>query len=267
MPRLKSANRVAALLLASLALACHHHVPAIRFAPPGTDADQLRTSFALSDAERNSLTPDALKQFTQAQLDQIYVRLSPGVIPDGPFRGDLFFPRGANSHLRVGDVAPSLPPAFSAAAAMPFEELGRALWKGKVFFKSEGILRNRIDDLALLKPLIKDSSSIPKLTFDGETTWLLFPAQVSCGDSLLEPGRRAIVIDYSKGPQITGYRQVPDGLAAPDALDIHDEIRIVKPGLYLGRAYFRGKFGLNFTLVKPDGGGAGPAPDLHGDCV
>jgi len=239
-------------MLASILLACHHRVPV--------------PTFPLSDAGRSSLTADSLKQFAQPELDAIYKSLSPGAIPDGPFRGDLFFPRGANKDLKIADVAPNLPVALSAAAAMPFEKLGRVLWKGKVFFKSTGVLRNRIDDLALLKPLIKDSSSIPKLTFDGATTWLLFPARVSCGASLLEPARRAIVIDYSKGPEIEGYRQVPDGLAGPDALDIHDEIRVVKPGLYLGRAYFRGTFRLNFTLVKPAGEPGAPA-NINADCA
>jgi hypothetical protein len=258
---------VAVTLLAALALApgCHHHLPPIRFAPRGTDGDQLRNSYALSDAERNSLSPDVLRQLDQAQVDQIYQRLSPGPIPDGAFAGDLFFPRGVNRRVRIRDVAPSLPAKLSALAAMPFEDLGRLLWKGKVFFKSDGILRNRIDDLLLLKPLIPDSSSIPKATFDGQTTWLLFPAQVSCGTSMLEPSRHAIVIDYSKGPQIQGYREIPDGLAGPTALDIRDEIRVVKPGLYLGRAYFRGRFGLNFTLVKPVGSPGVPT-EVQDDC-
>jgi hypothetical protein len=246
-------------------LACHHAPPSIRFAPDGTSREQLRTAFALSDAERNSLTPEGLRELTQAQVDQIYLRLSPGPLPDGPFKGDLFFPRGAVRHTRVGDLGP-LPPALSAAAAMPFERLGKALWKGKVFFKSEGILRNRIDDLAILKPLIRDSASIPKLTVNGVTTWLLFPAKVSCGASRLDPSGRAIVIDYSKGSEVAGFREIPDRLAGPDALDILDEVRVVKPGLYLGRAHFRGQFRLNFTLVKPDAGPAA-AVDVQGDCA
>ena len=72
---------------------------------------------------------------------------------------------------------------------MRAEDLGRAFWRGKVFFRSQGILRNRIEDLLLLRPIIKDSDNIPKLTFDGETTWLLFPAQLSCGTSRFDPTR------------------------------------------------------------------------------
>jgi hypothetical protein len=81
-------------------------------------------------------------------------------------------------------------------AALQAEDLGRMFWKGKVFFGSQGILRNRIDDLLVLRPIIKDDEKIPKLTFDGETTWLLFPAALSCGTGRLDQTRRSIVIDY-----------------------------------------------------------------------
>ena len=252
------------LAIVTAVSACHHSAPPVRFAPDGTSLDRQRAEFALSDIERQSLTPESLRRFTQAQLDQIYVRLSTGPMPDGPFRGDLFIPRGGAKPGRVSDIAPNLPAKLSAAAGMPLEQLGRALWKGKVFFKAEGILRNRIEDLAILKPFIKDSASIPKLTFDGQTTWLLFPARTSCGNSRLDPARHAIVIDYSKGSGVTGYRDIPDSLAGPEALDILDEVRLVRPGLYLGRAHFRGQFRLNFTLLRPDAPSSGG--DVNGDC-
>jgi hypothetical protein len=257
-----------AVAIVTATAACHHSAPSIRFAPDGTSVDRLRAEFALSAAERQSLTPDTLRLFTQAQLDQIYVRLSTGPMPDGPFRGDLFFPRGSAKPGHLSDLAPNLPARLSAAGAMPLEQLGRALWRGKVFFKADGILRNRIEDLLILKPFIKDSASIPKLTFDGQTTWLLFPAKTSCGPSKLDPAHHAIVIDYSKGSEVTGYREIPDSLAGPDALDILDEVRLVRPGLYLGRAHFRGQFRLNFTLLKPDAPpSTGSESDLTGDCT
>jgi hypothetical protein len=248
------------------AAACHPAAPPVRFAPDGTSVDRLRADFALTPAERQSLTPDTLKRFTQTQLDQIYMRLSTGPMPDGPFRGDLFFPRGSPEPGHVRDVAPNLSGRLAPAGAMPIEKLGRALWKGKVFFKAEGILRNRIEELLILKPFITDRASVPKLTFDGQTTWLLFPAKTSCGNSKLDPAHHAIVIDYSKGSEVTGYREIPDSLAGPDALDILDEVRMVRPGLYLGRAHFRGQFRLNFTLLKPDAVPSADA-DTSADCT
>jgi hypothetical protein len=41
-------------------------------------------------------------------------------------------------------------------------------------------------------------------------------------------------------------------LVGKDGLMIRDEIRMVRPGFYLGRAYFGTLFGLNFTLYNED---------------
>lgn len=100
-------------------------------------------------------------------------------------------------------------------------------------------------------------NTIPKLTFDGETTWLLFPARVTCGTSLFDPQRPSIVVDYSEGPSIDGYRRVPDAVAGAEGLNVRDEVRMVRPGFYLGRAYFGSRFALNFTLVDPAASSAG----------
>ncbi len=242
-------------------------MPLVRFAPPGTDAVRLRAEYSLTDAERLALTPDNVKTLSQDQVDQIYLRLSAGPIPDGPFRGDLFFPRDRRADARIGDLADPALGLLAQSAALPAERLGGALWKGKVFFRSQGILRNRIEQLAILKPFITDSATIPKLTFDGQTTWLLFPALVSCGESRLDPTRRSIVIDYSRGSEVEGYRPVPDRLAGPEGLNIRDEVRRVRRGFYLGRAYFGARFGLNFTLVDPASDtGAPQAGDIQEDC-
>jgi hypothetical protein len=245
----------------------HCAMVSIRFAPPGTDTTRLRTEYPLSDAERAALTPDVLRTFSQDQVDQIYSRLWAGPIPDGPFRGDLFLPRDRHGFSHVRDLPDPAPRLFAKVGTLPVEQLGRALWKGKVFFRSQGVVRNRIEDAAILKALLPDSGTIPKLTFDGQTTWLLFPAAASCGDSRFDPTRRSIVIDYAKGPQIEGYRSVPDDLAGPSGLNVRDEIRRVRAGFYLGRAYFGQRFALNFTLLDPASEGKTlPPGELEQDC-
>jgi hypothetical protein len=256
------------IVAASSIAACHHSPPAIKFAPTGTDTSRLRSEYSLTDAERVALTPQSVRQLTQEQLDQIYKRLSSGPIPDGPFRGDLFFPRDSNRHAPLSDLVERVPPSLAHLAALPIERLGLALWKGKVFFRSQSLLRNRIDDLAVLKPIFPDTASIPKLTFDGETTWLLFPARVSCGQSRLDPTRPSIVIDYAKGSEIEGYRPIPDKLAGPEGLNILDEIRGVRRGFYIGRAYFGARFALNFTLLDPTvSADTMPSQDILQDCA
>jgi hypothetical protein len=262
-------TRVAsAALVLACAAGCHHAPPNVRFAPPGTDVARLRSEFALTDAERLALTPDSIRRLTQEQIDQLYRRLSSGPMPDGPFRGDMFVPKDADGNATIGDVASPVPPLLRNVSAMKLRRIGLAFWRGKVFFRSQGILRNRIEDLAILKPIIGNTDGIQKLTFDGQTTWLLFPAKLSCGESRFDASQRSIVIDYSKGSEVEGYRDVPDKLAGPEGLNIRDEIRVIRRGLYLGRAYFGPKFALNFTLLDPAAPmSASPSPELQQDCT
>ena len=77
---------------------------------------------------------------------------------------------------------------------------------------------------------------------------LLFPAALYCGDSLLDPRRDSVIIDYADTDQLPGFIPEVDYLAGKDKLRVRDEIRMIRPGLYLGRAYLRETFGLTFTL-------------------
>lgn len=273
--RRKGGSRVVRALAVSLLVAvallsgCRTAAPSIlRFAPPGTDLARLRSEFPLSDAERLALTPDNFRSLTQDQVDQIYARLSAGPIPDGPFRGALFFPRDRDGRARVRDLPDPAPKVLAHVAALRAERLGGMLWRGKVFFRSQGIVRNRIEDLVILRPIIKDSDTISKLTFDGQTTWLLFPARLSCGESRFDRTRPSIVVDYAQTAEIEGYRPVPDRLAGPEGLSIYDEVRLVRRGFYLGRSYFGQRFALNFTLMDPaTAAGTPPLADIQEDCV
>jgi len=48
---------------------------------------------------------------------------------------------------------------------------------------------------------------------------------------------------------------------------ILDEIRLVRPGFYLGRVYFGDRFALNFTLLGAAGASAAESPDAQpADC-
>ena len=139
------------------------------------------------------------------------------------------------------------------SAPQKLELLGRHLWRGKVFYRDERVLRNRIDDTSVLKPLIDgDLSTIPKVKVDGKEQWLLFPARLYCGQSLLDSRRESVIIDYFYTDEIDGYRERPDFLAGRRGLQVRDEIRMVRPGFYLGRAYLGKIFLLNFTLYNKD---------------
>jgi hypothetical protein len=252
--------RTAATALLALALAaCGEGPKDIQFAKYGEpyatkpDFAWIEHKHPLTPTHRAQITPKYLAGLDQEQVDQIYARLTAGPIPDGPFDGDLFLPKGASGERRVAEIIGGLKGFAVNLKGRKVEGLGRTLWKGKVFYRDERVLRNRIEDLALLAPLVDGPlGDIPKIEVGGRDAWLLFPAKLYCGQSLLDSRRESIVIDYAFTDQIEGYREKPDFLAGRRGLKIRDEIRMVRPGFYLGRAYADRAFLLNFTLYNKE---------------
>jgi hypothetical protein len=226
----------------------------VRFGSDRLDFARLEHELPLTLEEREWLTPERIAGFTQEQVDQIYGRLTAGPIPDGPYDGDLFFPRGADAETRLDEIIPGrLKSRLADLGVRKTEALGRMLWKGKVFYRQERLLRNRIEDLAALAPLTGGTTEgIERLSVNGRDTFLLFPARLYCGQSLLDGRRESIIIDYAFTDELPGYRADPDALGGRQGFQIRDEIRMVRPGFYLGRAYMKRIFALNFTLYNGD---------------
>lgn len=235
---------------------------------PDNPAKLYRVDFAkveaehpLSRADLAKLTPENLVTFSQEEIDQIYGRLTAGPIPDGPYSGTLFLARGDTLNQRLGEIVGGLPGRIVDDKLDAIERVGALLWKGKMFDRQNGTLRNFIEDLAPIAPFITDVATVPKADvprggFLGRflpttSVWMLFPAKVYCGQSLVDGRRESIIVDYLFGDEIDGYRASPDSLVGRGGLRVRDEIRMVRPGFYLGRAYANRAFLLNFTLYSP----------------
>ena len=228
------------------------------------DFARVEHDVPLSRADRAKLSPENLKTLSQEEIDQIYARLSAGPIPDGILRGDLFFERGEEGlRTRLAEIlGGGLAGKAADAKVAALEKLGKSLWKGKRFYRNERVLRNVIEDFVALKPLIGDESKVEKVEIERSgplswiiprtTAWLLFPAKLYCGQSLLDGRRESIIIDYAYSHDLPGYMDKPDALAGRGGLAIRDEIRMVRPGFYLGRAYANRVFLLNFTVYDPE---------------
>lgn len=254
--------------LVSVSLALSHAVllgcpgnpdpPPIPFAQSGErysdkiDFARLEHESFLTPADLMKITPENLKGATQEQVDQIYARLTAGPIPDGVYDGHMFFPKGSSGQARAAEIVGGGMKGFVVdRKTATLEHIGELIWKGKVFYRSEGVLRNRIEDLLALKPIVGPNvEKIQKLDMDGKDAWLLFPAKLYCGQSLLDGRRESVIIDYAFTDDLPGYREMPDVLAGREGLEIRDEIRMVRPGFYLGRAYIKKVFALNFTLYN-----------------
>ncbi len=233
--------------------------PDIKFASYGPDYG-AKPDFALVEhdhpltiGEVEKLTPKNIANYDQEQVDQIYARLTAGPIPDGPFDGGLFFPKGTSGDRRLAEIVGGLPGLAVDLKTHKLELIGKTLWKGKVFYREQRLLRNRVDDLTILRPIIDGNpADIEKIELNGKDQWLLFPARLYCGQSLLDSRRESIIIDYAFTDELPGYRERPDFLAGRRGFQVRDEIRMVRPGFYLGRAYLGRIFLLNFTLYNKE---------------
>lgn len=260
-------------LLITLLTACEREPPPVKFGEAKIDFARLEHEVPFTPADLMKITPENLEAATQEQLDQIYARLTAGPIPDGPYNGQAFFPKGSSGHARFAEIiGGGLKGLVVDLKTAKLEHVAEAVWKGKVFYRSQRVLRNRINDLAILKPLVgPDIQTLQKLEVDGKDTWLLFPAKLYCGQSLLDGRRESIIIDYAFTDDLPGYREKPDALAGRDGFEIRDEVRMIRPGFYLGRAYMKRVFVLNFTLYNPavaekDSGAFQTAGTVHEDC-
>jgi hypothetical protein len=232
--------------------------PDIKFATYSTDYHSkpdfasIEHNFPLTPEEVNKITPHYLSTLDQEQIDQIYARLTAGPIPDGAFDGDLFFPRGSSGRMRLSEIVGGLPGLIVQLKGKKLDLIGETLWKGKVFYRNERVLRNRIEDINLLRTMGLVEAEPKKIDVKGRDAWLLFPAKLYCGQSIMDSRRESIIIDYAFTDDIPGYMEKPDFLAGRRGFKVRDEIRMVRPGFYLGRAYLDRIFILNFTLVNDE---------------
>ena len=218
-------------------------------------------NYPLEAEALKKLSQDALKKLGGEELDQLYARLTAGPIPDGPFKGQIVFTKdgglkGMANYMMDRELLNDI--GFKALM-----EFGEYMWDGKRFYRDQRVLRNLIPHGAAQWVAIKTiSNTILKRNPDtskfvhskhwGTDYHELFPAKLYCGQSLFDSRRESVIIDYFYSKEIPGYQPEVDILASGEGLSVRDEIRMIRPGLYLGRAYIQKNFGLYFTLYNED---------------
>lgn len=237
--------------------------PPVPFSPYGAayaskpDFARVELDHPLAAKDRTAITPDNLRALPQEQIDQIYARLTAGPIPDGAYTGDLFFAGGGGPE-RISEILGGFRGAANDVVLDQIQFLGRQLWKGKVFYRDQRELRNMIDDRAAVAKLFGVKVEEMRTgQLNGRTVGLLFPAKLYCGQSLLDSRRESVIVDYAFGDDLDGYLPRVDSVAGRNGLQVRDEIRMVRPGFYLGRAYMAKIFVLNFTLYNEAAAKAG----------
>jgi hypothetical protein len=284
---------IALLMFTAVAAADVSFVP-LRKTTAGRDAEyySLRPDQAkvealapLSAGDLAKVTVDTLKVYKQEQLDQLYFRLPSGPFPAGDFRTTLLVKNTLVQAIEAKLVqtattgGDTLQNVFRQQLIQYLCKgkdgltcLGDYLWKGKRFYAAtpDGTrqMRNAVPNLmfkslglklaglgALVGPLGKARAE----TFGSANSLMLFPANVYCGSSLIDARRESIIIDYAYGDDFQPYIAEIDGLTGRDGENLRDELRMVRPGLYLGRAYIDKVFLLNFVLESTASVGAQPS--------
>jgi hypothetical protein len=141
-----------------------------------------------------TITPVDLLKMSQVELDKLYITSAIGEIPNGDSQGTAI----------VGADTPLKKPLSAFIKTI--------IWKGKVFYREQGFLLNKV---------FLFSSHLVK-------------AQVYQGESWVDTGKEAIILDYSQSSFV--------------AQKVRDEIRQVAPGLYLGYAFWGKTRVLEFIL-------------------
>jgi hypothetical protein len=243
-PRRRDAFRLLVLLASLTACTRSDAPPDIPFASSyesKIDLARLEHDLPLTPSDLMKITPENLKFATQEQVDQMYARLTAGSIPDGTYEGRLFVPKGGPAHpVRISVT-------LNAGRTMNLETIGKVLWTEKVLDRTRRTARSRLHDKAALASLVGTGHM---LDLDRTEAPLLFPAKLYCGQSLLDGRRESIVIDHVFNDDLEGYREQPDAEVGRDGLELREEIRMIRPGFYLGRAYIKRVFLLNFILFN-----------------
>jgi hypothetical protein len=71
-----------------------------------------------------------------------------------------------------------------------------------------------------------------------------------CGQSFADPKRESIVVDWSRSEGLPGYDARVDWLPGRTGLALRDELRQLRPGVYLGRAFMGRRLVLSFVLQR-----------------
>lgn len=236
----------------------------------------LEAKLPLTPKERLGLTREALMKMDQEQLDQLYGRLQSGPIPVGDYKGTVLIKNETivetEQKLLKSLFEKSIWGVFGKIALAGLcmsrdrmECLSEWLWYGKRFYGvnefGEIQLRNAVSPRvrteyllkkAGLEKMIEPLSRAPVQKFNGSDMLMMFPAHVYCGLSLVDTRHESIIIDYAYGDDFKPYIPEIDGIVGREGKWIRDEIRMIRPGLYLGRAYMDRIFLLNFVLENKE---------------
>lgn len=213
------------------------------------DFAELERKFPIEKQALENLRIDDLRKLSQEQLAQLYARLKTVEMPSGAYRGQV---------LQISAL-----PQVGSLQARFIRLTANSLWSGKIFEQSglDQVARSLVPATLTQKALMKaaalsalgrvaDFSSAKQYVLANKNYLGILPSKVFLGQSLVDSRRESIVLDFAVADRLDGFNGSFDSVSLPTALEMRDELREIRPGVYLGRAYIHQIFALSFLLER-----------------
>lgn len=224
----------------------------------------------LSTSQMMSLKPNDFSKLSMEEFDQIYARLGSGPMPLGDYKGYILqkpqlYYSIKNRLLKMVKGATELSKVISMFCGKESEDcFFEVAWNGKRFMPKDDM--DRIETMTTFNPaatdtkfknilpsfitknsLFEKAADIKDGLFDLANV-TLFPMHVYCGISQSDVRRESIITDASYADDFSNYIGLRDEMITRKGMNITEEFRMVRPGLYIGKVFTNKLFLFNLAI-------------------
>ncbi len=216
------------------------------------DYAELERRAPLQPGALMRLQADDLKNLTMEQFNQIYARLGSGPMPLGDYAAHVMQKPPVYGALKTKIIRQIRGASqFAALAKMicgrePEDCLFEFIWKGKRFHPKNDM--DQIEADSIFNPAGSLSGFVPAFLRPDLT---YFPMNTYCGISQVDSRKESIIVDAAFADDFPEkYVPLRDEIITRKNLNITEEFRMVRPGLYIGKVYTNKVFIFNVALEK-----------------
>lgn len=268
-------------------------IPFVQNAEVEEKTYRLKASYAdiemlapLSAFSMREIEPKDIRNLTMEEFNQLYARMGAGPMPYGDYSGYIMQKPPVYSAIKKRLLKQfMLADEFAKIAKLVCGREGddcllEFIWKGKRFGaknSSDQIMAQTLVNTVsagfkfpVFADIFKTKTVDKALNFaEGlidKASLTFFPMNTYCGISQVDTRRESIITDASFGDDfgLPYYIGLRDEVVTRKGLNITEEYRMLRPGLYLGKVFTNKLFLFNVVLEKT---GTNISQETKGECV
>lgn len=218
------------------------------------------------------LEPNDLRSLSIEEFNQIYARLSSGPMPLGDYASYVMQKPALYQVLKRRLMKQAM--SFGQFANLARQVCGReaddclfeSIWKGKRFSPKDDMDQIKAQSLfnpvssgfkiSLIPDFLKSKKVDDAMDFTegliDKVSLTFFPMRTYCGISQVDTRRESIIVDgaFADDFGLPAYIPARDEIVTRKRLNISEEYRLLRPGLYMGKVYANKIFLFNVVLEK-----------------